>query len=326
MYDTRHINGSLMERSDLPERSAERLDDEPEPQRHTVAWIAIAVLAIAIAGLCWYGYPTLSHAPAMLAQLPGFQKSVEAMNSRLAGTEAKLKDWGAGHQELQDHVAALEKEMASRFQTARKQARDLSEQVYRRVQAEMDAQTRGIQVRLARMESTSEADRANLAKLQTEVATLRQETAQQAQQLRDVRTDIERDGVNRDRQLASVNDQVGLATRNVEGLAKKLEVKRVNFEVTRNQSQQIAEGVSLGLTGTDVSHRRVTGWMWVMPDRRTIWLNRQSAQQPVVFYGYQDGKRRELVITNVARNSVTGYLLLPGDGDSTPAASVSKGD
>jgi predicted nucleic acid-binding Zn-ribbon protein len=316
-----------MERSDLPERSALRLDDEPEPPRHTVAWIAVAVLAIAaIAGLCWYGYPTLSQAPAMLAQFPGLQKSVEGVNSRLTDTEARLKDWGSSHQDLQDHVATLEKEMASRFQAARRQARDLSAQVYQRVQTEVAAQTAEIRTRLARIESTSEADRANLAKLQTEVATLRQETAQQAQQLRNVRSDIERDGVNRDRQLVSLNDQVGLATRNVDGLAKSLEVKRVNFEVTRNHSQQIAEGVSLGLTGTDVDHRRVSGWMWVTPDRRTIWLNRQSAQQPVVFYGYQDGKRRELVITNVTRNSATGYVLLPGDGDSPTTASLSKGD
>jgi hypothetical protein len=334
MYDTRHNNGSVMDSPDLPERPSarlpkhlpERLDDEPQPPHHTGAWIALALLAIAIAALCWYGYPTLSHAPAMLTQFPGLQKSVEDVNGRVADTEAKLKDWSSSHQNLQDHVAALQKEMASRFQAARNQARDLSAQVYQRVQTEVAAQTLEIRTRLARIESTGAADRANLDKLRTEVATLRQETAQQAQQLQNVRGDIERDGVNRDRQLASVNDQVGLATRNVEGLARKLEVKRVNFEVTRNHSQQIAEGVLLGLTGTDVDHRRVTGWMWVVPDHRTIWLRGQGAQEPVVFYGYQDGKRRELVITSVTRNSVTGYVLLPGDADSTPAASVSKGD
>jgi hypothetical protein len=84
--------------------------------------------------------------------------------------------------------------------------------------------------------------------------------------------------------------------------------------------------VSLNVTGTDISHRRVTGWMWVMPDRRTIWLRAQGAQQPVVFYGCQDGKRRELVITNVTKDSATGYLLLPHDGHSNVAASLSTAD
>ena len=67
----------------------------------------------------------------------------------------------------------------------------------------------------------------------------------------------------------------------------------------------------MGVTGTDVASHRVDGWMWVMPDRRTIWLRDHSAYEPVIFYGRLDGKMHELVITSVARNSVRGYLLLP---------------
>ena len=44
----------------------------------------------------------------------------------------------------------------------------------------------------------------------------------------------------------------------------------------------------------------------------------------VVFYGYHDSKRRELVITNVSKNSVSGYLLLPADSDSNTSASLTK--
>jgi hypothetical protein len=58
--------------------------------------------------------------------------------------------------------------------------------------------------------------------------------------------------------------------------------------------------------------------MWLAPDRRTIWLRNQSARQPFVFYGYQDGKKRELVITSVTSKSVQGYLLVPGASPSGP--------
>jgi hypothetical protein len=60
--------------------------------------------------------------------------------------------------------------------------------------------------------------------------------------------------------------------------------------------------------------------MWLMPDRRTIWLKGQGAQEPVVFYGVKDGKKREMVITNVTKNSITGYLLLPDEAPSEIAA------
>jgi sortase A len=87
--------------------------------------------------------------------------------------------------------------------------------------------------------------------------------------------------------------------------------KRIGFTVSKNHSRELASGVSLGVTGTDVTSESVDGWMWLMPDRRTIWLRNQGAREPVVFYGHEDGKRRELLITSVSRDSATGYLLLP---------------
>jgi sortase A len=89
-------------------------------------------------------------------------------------------------------------------------------------------------------------------------------------------------------------------------------IKRITFEVSEGHSLQVSPGISFGLTGIGLSHLRVNGWIWVMPDRRTIWLRDQGTQKPVVFYGYLDGKRRELVITRVTTNSVIGYVLLPG--------------
>ena len=293
---------------------------------HTAHWIAITGLAAAVGGLCWYGYPTLRQAPAMLAQLPGFEQSLARVNSHLAAMEATVKDWGRSQQELQDHVAKLDKETAWRFQAARKQVQGLRTEVGRRVHAEVTAETQGIETKLVQLESASAVDSANLDQLQTEVAALREETLQQAEQLRDARGEIERERVIREQQLASLNEQIGREMRNAEEAAKKLTVERFDFEVSRNHNQELAGGVSLDITGTDISHRRVTGWMWVMPDRRTIWLRGQGAQQPVVFYGYQDGKRRELVITNVTKDSVTGYLLLPGDVGSKMTASLSTGE
>jgi len=48
-----------------------------------------------------------------------------------------------------------------------------------------------------------------------------------------------------------------------------------------------------------------------MPDRRTIRLRHQRALEPVVFY--RAGGKRELVITSVSVNSVSGYLIEPPD-------------
>ena len=156
-------------------------------------------------------------------------------------------------------------------------------------------------------------EQTHVASLQQELAQVQSDLAKQAGELSKVRREMEQNGANHDLQLAALNEREERDRRDVDTVALKLAPERVDFEVTRNHSQGLAAGISLRVTGTDVLYRRVSGWMWVMPDRRTIWLRRQGAQEPVVFYGTKDGKRRELVITNVTKNSVSGYLLLPRD-------------
>jgi sortase A len=86
---------------------------------------------------------------------------------------------------------------------------------------------------------------------------------------------------------------------------------RINFSLSRGHSRTLAPGISIGVDNTNVDDQRMNGWMWVMPDRRTVWLRDQGTHVPVVFYGAEDGKKRELWITTVTETSVTGYLILP---------------
>jgi len=310
MFDTRSNNIS------------EKINKEPGELSHA-HWIAIGLLAAAIGGLCSYGYPTLRKVPGLLAQLPGFQKSLERVNTHLAEMEGVIKDWGRSQQELQEHVAKLDKQTAARFQASRKQVQGLKVEIQSRVHDEVAAETQEMETQLSQVQAKSAEGH---AKLEAEVSTLREETARQADALRNARSEFERENTNRNQQLASLDEQMGRDRRDAEDLAKKLAVKRIDFEVNRGHNEELAEGVSLDITGTDVSHRRVNGWMWLMPDRRTIWLRGQAAQQPVIFYGYPDGKRRELVITNVTKNSVTGYLLLPAGTGSYMTAALSRGE
>jgi sortase A len=78
------------------------------------------------------------------------------------------------------------------------------------------------------------------------------------------------------------------------------------FFVSKRHSSQLAPGISIGVDDTDADAGAVNGWLWIMPDRRTIWLKDQPAEEPLIFY--QNGKRRELMITHVTSTSIAGYL------------------
>jgi sortase A len=87
------------------------------------------------------------------------------------------------------------------------------------------------------------------------------------------------------------------------------------FYVSKQHSRQLAPGISIGVDATDADSHLVKGWLWVMPDRHTIWLKNQAAHEPLVFY--QNGERRELMITRVTGDAITGYLRLH-DGSLNP--------
>lgn len=81
------------------------------------------------------------------------------------------------------------------------------------------------------------------------------------------------------------------------------------FTVPLHHSRQLAPGISIGIDEADAAGQSVYGWMWLMPDRRTIWLRHRSPGDPLVFYGGPEGTRHELRITKVTRDSVSGYLI-----------------
>jgi sortase A len=86
----------------------------------------------------------------------------------------------------------------------------------------------------------------------------------------------------------------------------------IPFDVSQGHSRELVSGkIWFGLESADAPGRTVDGWLWVMPERRTIWLRNADAAQPIVFD--QNGGKRELVITGIARGSVRGYLATPPD-------------
>jgi sortase A len=92
--------------------------------------------------------------------------------------------------------------------------------------------------------------------------------------------------------------------------------RKVGFQLSGRDSREVVPGIRLGLSSADAARHRASLWMYVTPERRTIALKNQPARQAVFFHGHDDGKQRELMITGVTANSVTGYLLLYGSARS----------
>jgi hypothetical protein len=275
---------------------------------------AVCMLLAAIGGLIWYEYPLLRAGRAYLIKLPHLSENVAAVASGLRQTDTRIADWSKqqniDRQALQAQIAALTRDLRTRVEAARKQASDAADTAYRRVEIQIGQQIDSVKTRLERLESERKADHQQIAALRDELAQVRQDVSQQNDEISAVGRQLDQNSATTQTQLANLQQGQVQEGHNVDAIEDRLALQKIPFEAEKGHSRELAGGISLHVTGTDIAHQRVDGWMWLMPDRRTIWLHHQSVQEPVVLYGLSDGGRRELVITNVTRHSITGYLLL----------------
>jgi hypothetical protein len=280
------------------------------------------VLAGAIVGLVWYAYPLLKDRDSSFHDLPSLtQRLTHAVNSigdRLREAEAKAADTSNAQASLRDQMTDLGRNLRARIEKAGQQASQSAEDTYHKLQAEIRTQTEGLaQVteRVSGLESGREKDQAQFAQFQQTLNQVREQAdaraVQQSADLAQVRGQMEESRTGAGEQIAALQSDEDRDRRDIDAVTDQVAVRKIPFEATKNHSRDLGEGIFLYIDTTDPTYRQVSGRVWVTSDRRNLWLHNQSVQEPVIFYGYQDGQKRELVITNVTTNSVTGYLLLP---------------
>ena len=265
---------------------------EPEQLRRRLAalWVAVVALAVVLSGVTAYGYLTLQKHNLQLSQLPGVQETLALAGQRLEAVEGKLQAWAADWDTLQARMTGLERRVAYNRELARSEAQKQAAAVEERLRAEAGELANAMDARLTLLESGAEAERARLGQLQEDVAAARTESR---------------------RELASVREDLARGDQRVEELARVIDRERVDFEMDKNSTRELAGGVSLRITSTNVAQQKVKGWMWLLPDRKTLWIRDLGIQQAYVFYRRDGSGPSELVITSVQDGGVSGYLLVP---------------
>jgi len=94
-------------------------------------------------------------------------------------------------------------------------------------------------------------------------------------------------------------------------LADAVNRNRIDFEVPRNKTQEVAPGIFLTVRDTNVERQQINGWLQISEDGRTVWLRDQNAQKVMIFATTHDERSHELVITRVGKQGVAGFLLIP---------------
>lgn len=243
--------------------------------------LAVAILA-AIAGLGWSYHLSgrLTHAETQLLQ-------AQQQNKKLAGalnqTNARLKVTSEtlGHSLgiTQKQLEARAQDLLSRQQAASKQ-----------------------------FETEQQATRQRISSVTSDVSGVKNDVGGVKSDLGNTKTELKAD----EAQLQSMRGDLGLASgliatnqRQLDILKHKGDRNYYQFTLRKGQKQPVST-VSLQLKKADVKHSRYT--LVVYADDKKIEKKNRNLNEPVQFYTGKENSLCEVVVNEIGKRQVTGYL------------------
>ena len=268
------------------------------------ASVVSIVLVLALVGAAWYAYPRFREYVSQLAQVPLLGGSIAQAVERLGNVERQLETWPERWKAMQEQMADLDRTLKDRFRLAQTETQSLIKGVQESLRREFSERERVLEARLNQLEENQESETTRVADLQHEVASL-------GIRMRSVQQEVAAGGEHTNQDLGDLKQRLARNEDQLEKVAGDIHRDRIDFEIARNATQEIAPGVLARISNTDVRYRQFSGWILLVPEGRTLWFRDQSVQQPVTFYRVSEQRPRELVITHISRESAAGYLLLP---------------
>ena len=268
----------------------------------TPRWIAVlfGVLFVALAAMGFFGYTAQSRMSQELAKAEDQNKTLAAQLAQANSSLADLK----GHIEvIGQKVGMTQSELA--------QARSRAESIRK----EQVAAAAKLNSQLTEVQKNSEE---KIGAVATDLGGAKKD-------IESTRNDLEATKSKLDRTQGDMGVMSGLIARNhddLEDLKRRGDRNYYEFTVAKTKTPQRVGPVQLSLNRVDQKKSKYT--MTVFVDDRSIEKRDKTAGEPVQFYvkGGRGAAPYEVVVFDVGKNQITGYLSTPKDTGTGGAATA----
>src|ERR1700674_6065188 len=266
----------------------------------TPRWIAalfgVVIAALAVIGIA--GYSMQSRLSQDLAKQQDQNKILSAQldqaNSRIADLKSKMEI-------TTQRVGLTQSELA--------QAKSRAESIRK----EQQTSDQKLTAQLGQVQKESEE----------KIGAVASEVGGAKKDIEATKTDLEATKGKLERSLGDMNVMSGLIAHNrddLEDLKRRGDRNYYEFTLQKTKTPQRVGPVQMSLNKTDPKKSRYT--LTVLVDDKAIEKRDKTAGEPVQFYvkGSARTAPYELVVFDVGKNQITGYLSTPKDAGSAPAA------
>ena len=266
----------------------------------TPRWVSIVlgILVAALAGLAYAGYSSQTRLEQGISKALDQNKILSAQLDQANNRVAELK----GQMDVTSQkIGMTQAELAD--------ARSRAESI-RKQQAASDAK---LTQEIAENQKTSEA---KIGAVATDLGGAKKD-------IETTRSDLEATKSKLERATGDMGVMSGLIARNhddLEELKRRGDRNYYEFTVQKAKTPQHVGPVAIALNKADQKKSKYT--MTVMADDKSIEKKDKTAGEPVQFYvkGAARMSPYEIVVFDVGKNQITGYLATPKEGASAPAS------
>lgn len=291
------------------EKENATMKSEPQP---LILWIAVGALF------------ALSLAQGIVAARLNFR--LNDLDSKL---DTNIAAQGEAFQKLAQSVELADAELAGSFQQAANRFAK-TEAELQRTQQLTSTQARQLKSaeeqlanQLGALREVQSATQGTLGSLSTDFSGVKQEVSQTKQELATTRSELQRE---LQRMIGDLGVQSDLIAHNRTELGELRQLgAREYFEFDLRKAKRPARigPVSLHLRKTDVKRQKYT--LHLIADDRTIEKKDKTANEPVQFY--QDGFRlpTEIVVNQIYKNRIVGYVSVQRQREGRTAQTELRG-
>ena len=238
----------------------------------------------------------------------GLQNHLSAANRKLAASEQR-------NEELTQKQDALSARLRATTETLGQSVGMTQKQIDLRTQALMTAQAAQARQELAqtaKLEQQQAAAEKKIGAVQTNVTNLNTDVTGAKASIVDTQTDLASTKAQLQRTMGDAGVMSGLIARTHDDLeVLKHRGDRTYYEFTLQKGAKPVLLASIKLQLKKVDDKKSKYTVLVSADDRNIEKKDKSLDEPVQFYTGKDPVLFELVVNNIAKNQVSGYLSTP---------------
>jgi chromosome segregation ATPase len=294
----------------------DRQQDADESHRRVgkILALGLGILILVLAGASWIAYPVLRDQRNSLPQLVGLQNGAKALADRIDSAQAKADAANGLLSTLAGHIDQFETSTKASLQAARSQAESAAAQVGQRLREDLNKSMQVIQSRMAGVESNQREASEHVTQLEQQIAGLKQQIAtmrEESSAANEKVRQLEDEQQARTKAISGLDQRMASHQAALSTLVNRTDRQRIEFDVENRRTREITPGIYLTIRRADVANQEVDGTLQLSAQSRMLPIRGQGVQKPMIFYASDEKRPMELVLTNIAKNRVSGYLSMP---------------